>query len=118
MLQIQRITSNPLQTQTLVLPDGTSFAMTLYFIPMQFGWFITNLTYGEFILNGLRITNNPNMLFQFQNKLPFGLGCFSNYNREPSLQDDFVSGASKLYILTQAECEEYDIYIRGGALPS
>lgn len=85
---------------------------------MQFGWFFTNITYGSFVLNGLRITNLPNMLFQFQNKIPFGLACFSKANREPSLQDDFVSGNSKLYILTQAECEEYDTYVRLGTLPS
>jgi hypothetical protein len=118
MLQIQRITNNALQQQTLVLPNGKSFSMTMYFVPMQYGWFLTNITYGTFILNGLRITNNPNMLYQWQNKIPFGLGCFSTANREPSQQDDFSSGASKLYILTQAECVEYATYISGGALPA
>lgn len=118
MLQIQRITNAALQQHTLVLPDGTSFSMTLYFIPMQYGWFITNLTYGTFVLTGMRISNSPNMLYQFQNILPFGLACFSVANREPSLQEDFMSGASKLYILTEAECEEYAAYIRGGDLPA
>lgn len=118
MIQIQRITANPLQQQTLVLDDGTSFAITMYFMPMQLGWFFTNITYGNFVLNGIRITNNPNMLFQFQNLVPFGIACFSTGNREPSLQDDFVSGASKLYILSQDECEEYTAYVRGGSLPS
>lgn len=118
MLQIQRITNDPLQTQTIVLPDGTSFAMTMYFVPMQYGWFFTNITYGSFILNGLRISNNPNMLYQFQNQIPFGLACFSQANREPMLQDDFISGASNLYILTQAECQAYAAYIQGGSLPA
>lgn len=118
MLQIQRITSNPLQTQTIALPDGTSFSFTMYFMPMQLGWFFTDITYGDFVLKGLRITNNPNMLFQFQNKIPFGLACFTKGNREPSLQEDFSSGESKLYILTEEECEEYDDYVRGGNLPS
>ena len=58
------------------------------------------------------------MLYQFQNQIPFGLACFSKANREPQLQQDFVSGASSLYILTQAECQEYATYIQGGLLPS
>src|SRR6266403_3673629 len=102
MLLIQQITTNPLQSQTLVLPDGTSFFLQLYFRPMQFGWFIEKFTYGDFVLNGLRITNSPNMLNQWRNILPFGLGCFSIANREPSFQEDFSSGNSKLYVLTQA----------------
>jgi hypothetical protein len=110
---IQQITSDPLQQQTLILPDGSSLNMLVYFVPMQFGWFITNLTYGTFILNGLRITNSPNMLNQFKNQIPFGLACFSTNNREPSQQQDFSSGASTLYLLTQAEVAQYSEFLSG-----
>lgn len=120
MLLIQKISAAPLQKQTLVLPSGDSVTLTLYFIPMQQGWFITELTYGTFVLQGLRITNSPNMLSQWRYKLPFGLGCFSIANREPSLQDDFVTPPvgeppSKLYILTGAECLEYVEYLKSGS---
>lgn len=116
MFLIQRITSNPLQTQNLVLEDGTIVGLTIYFRPLQQGWFINNITYLDFVLNGLRITNSPNMLNQFRNQIPFGLGCFSTNNREPSLQEDFSSGASKLYILNQAEIELYAAFLRAGSL--
>lgn len=92
---------------TLVLPDGSSISLTIYFVPMQFGWFITELSYGDFVLNGLRITTQPNMLYQFRNVIPFGLACFSPSGREPSLQEDFASGASVLYILTAEEVQQY-----------
>lgn len=111
---ITRITSDSYQQQTLVLDDGTSFVITMYFRPLQNGWFITNITYGDFVLTEVRICNSPNILFQWQNKLPFGLGCFSTNNREPQFQDDFFSGASQLYILNESEVEEYAAYIRGG----
>lgn len=111
---IQQITADPLQQQTLILPTGASLSITLYFIALQQGWFITNLTYGAFVLNGLRITNSPNMLNQFLNQIPFGLGCFSNGNREPSLIQDFASGNSTLYLLTQAECQQYAELLSGG----
>ncbi len=107
MYLVQQITTDSLQQQTLVLPDGSGVLLQLYFRPLQEGWFINELTWGTFTLKGLRITNSPNMLHQFKNQLPFGLACFSSANREPTLQEDFVSGASKLYLLTEDEVAEY-----------
>ncbi len=114
MFLIQRVTSNPLQTQTLVLEDGSSVLLTIYFRPLQYGWFINELTYDTFTLTGMRIVNSPNMLNQWRNLLPFGLGCFSTANREPQLQQDFSSGASKLYILSAAEVTEWAEFLQGG----
>lgn len=114
MLLIQQVTAAPLQKQTLVLPEGTTLALTLSFRPMQFGWFVNELKYSDFTLHGLRITNSPNMLNQWRNLIPFGFGCFSTANREPSQQQDFSSGASKLYILTQAEVTEYAGFLNLG----
>ena len=114
MLLISQVTNDPLQQQTLILPDGSSIFLQLYFRPLQYGWFINTLTYKTFTINGLRITNSPNMLYQFRNKLPFGLACFSSGNREPSQQNDFSSGASQLYILTAAELVTLAGYINGG----
>lgn len=111
------ITDLPLQTQTIILPDGNSFFMEIYFRSMQQGWFINSITYGSnFTLNGLRICNNPNMLYQWRNLLPFGLACFSIANREPSQLQDFSSGASNIYLLTQAEVTAYTAYINGASL--
>lgn len=116
---ISAVTDNTLQQQTLVLADGTTFTMTMYYIPMQYGWFITSLTYGSFAINGMRICVSPNLLYQFQNQIPFGLACFSNVGgREPTQQQDFSSGAFSLYILSQVECQQLRAYIQGGALPS
>lgn len=114
MLLIQQITDDPLQKFNLILPDGSSLGLQIYFVPMQLGWFITELTYGDFVLNGVRITNSPNMLYQFRNQIPFGLACFSSHNREPSQQQDFSSNASLLYILTADEVAEYTRFLQGG----
>lgn len=114
MLLIQQITSDALQQQTLVLPDGSGVLLQIYFRPMQYGWFINELTWNDFTIKGLRITNSPNMLHQFRHQLTFGLGCFSSANREPSLQEDFSSGASKLYLLSETEVEEYVEFLQNG----
>ena len=113
MFQIQNLTTDARQKQTLILPDGTQIQIQIYFVPLQLGWFITGITYKDFILNGLRITNSPNMLYQFKNQIPFGLACFSTANREPSLQDDFASGASKLFVLTAEEVTFYSRFLSG-----
>lgn len=115
MYVIQQITNDAFQKQTLILPDGSPLDMTIYFAPMQYSWTITELIYASanFTLNGLRITNSPNMLYQFKNQIPFGLACFSTANREPQLQEDFASGNSILYILSQAECQAYAELLSG-----
>jgi len=113
MFQIQNLTSDSRQKQTLVLPDSTSIVLELFFIPMQFGWFISSLTYGDFVLTGVRIVNSPNMLYQFRNQIPFGLKCVTQGDREPSQLEDLSSGAVKLYILTRAEVEQYVEYLSG-----
>lgn len=113
MYQIQNLTNNSRQKQNLVLPDGSIIQIEIYFIPMQLGWFITSLVYKNFTLNGLRITNSPDILYQFKNKLPFGLACLSPSGREPTQQDDFATGASLLYILTKAEVEQFAGFLSG-----
>lgn len=113
MFQIQNITDDSRQRQALVLPDGTEILLSIYFIPMQLGWFITSLVYQDFVLTGLRITNSPDILYQFRNQIPFGIACISDQDREPTQQQDFSSGASKLYVLTAEEVSEYTEFLSG-----
>lgn len=110
---IQQITTDALQTRTILLKDGTPLTFTMNFIPMQFGWFITDLVYGDFELKGIRITNSPNFLYQFKNQIPFGLACFSVNDREPSQAGDFASGASQLYLLPEADVQAYTAFLTG-----
>lgn len=114
MLRIQQITQDPLQRQNIVLPDGSSFTLTMYYIPLQQGWFIQELTYNDFTLNNLRITVSPNILYQWKNYIPFGISCVCESNREPSLQEDFSSGAAKLYVLTEDEVTSFTEYLANG----
>jgi len=118
MLQIQHITSAPKQKMTLVLPDGSKVTMSIEFMPQQYGWFITSLTYTDtnqntFQLNGIRIVNSPNMLHQFKNQIPFGLACYTMGNREPTQQQDFSTATSILYVLTQTDVKNYALYLTG-----
>ena len=115
MLLIPGLTQSANQTITFILSDGTTFTMTLYYNQTQQGWFINNLTYSpdSFTLNGLRIGVNPNMLFQWQNVIPFGLACATQTGLDPTLQQDFVSGNAQLYVLSAAEVAQYSETLRG-----
>ena len=113
MQKIRQVTNDALQTQTIVLADGSTFDMTMYYIPQQYGWFLTNITYGNFVLNSVRITTSPNILYQYKNQIPFGIACVTKGNLEPTQQQDFADGTSALYLLTAAEVDEYSEYLSG-----
>lgn len=118
MFLIQQITSDARQKQNLVITsgdasNGTIVTLEMYFASQQYGWFITSLVYQNFTLEGFRIINSPNMLQQFKNQIPFGLACFSSQDREPTQQQDFSSGASSLYLLSEDEVAEYTEFLSG-----
>jgi hypothetical protein len=113
MNPLTQVTSDNLQKQSIILDDGTLFDLTLQFVPMQFGWFIQSLVYGEFTLQGFRVSTSPNMLRQYKNKLPFGLACFTKDNGEPTQQQDFSSGYATLYLLSAAEVALYEEILSG-----
>lgn len=107
MLEINQITNAPLQNHQIVLEDGSFVDFTIYYRPMQQSWFFNNITHNDFVLNGLRICNLPNLLMPWSNILEFGIACFSEDGRDPALLEDFISGHSRLYILTKQEVTEY-----------
>lgn len=113
MYIVQGITDDTLQTQSLNLYDGSILSYTIYFVPMQYSWVFTSLTWNSWTLTGLKVCNNPNMLRPWKNILTFGLACFSTNNREPQLATDFSSGKSTLYILSANEVQQYEDYLSG-----
>lgn len=106
MMPVSGWNTDACQTQTLVLPDGTSIRLTMYYAAMQLGWFIQNLIYGNFQVQNLKMVTSPNILIQFVNQIPFGLACFTSDGLESTQQQDLFSGYATLYVLSQAEVEE------------
>ncbi len=119
MYLVQGISKYSLQKQRLILPNGDPFLLTIQYKPQQFGWFITDMSYAptSFELKGARIVTSPNMLYQFKNRIPFGLACFTTDNQEPTNQEDFSSGYASLYVLSEAEVRALAEYISGQARP-
>lgn len=113
MYTITNITKNYLQTQNVVLQDGSSFKFEICYKPMQYGWFIQDLVYGDIEIKGMRICVNPNMLHQFMNILPFGIACYTTLGREPTQLEDFSSGNFQLLVLSKDETTAYKAYLSG-----
>lgn len=114
MLKIGGITDDPKQKHTILLPDGKKVVINLAFKPQQTGWFV-KITYLDFVVYNLRVVTSPNMLHQFKNIIPFGLGCFVDGDQEPLFMNDFLSGRARLYILTQAETNQFEDVLNGQA---
>lgn len=107
MFLIERLTNNPNQKHSFTLENGLNLSFILSFKPMQQCWFFEQLVYQSFTLNSFRVANNPNLLYQWSNILPFGVACFSSGYRNPELQDDFQTGYSRIYLLSETEVAEY-----------
>jgi len=113
MRKINGITNEPKQVLSVPLDDGSTFELTLSYMPRRENWVIVNLQHLDFSLKGYRIYNSPNILHQFRNLIPFGIGCFSVEDREPMLLEDFQSGNTELYVLDSEETERYWRFISG-----
>ena len=112
MIQVNTLTDDVYQSQTINYNNG-SIAFTLKYFPNQLSWFIEQLTYGSFIVQGLRVSTNLNVLRQFKNLIPFGLMCLTSDNNDPTQQQDFSSGYASLYVLDQADVAAVEAAING-----
>lgn len=113
MQLITQVTSDVSQARTVTIPSGDTFTLQIRFVPLQLGWFITNLTYKDFGLNGYRIFTSPNILRHYENQLPFGIACLTQDGFEPSLQTDFSTGYAGLFLLSQDEVKEWSDILNG-----
>lgn len=110
MRLIQQVTADSRQSQKIKLEDGSQVEVSLYFRPMQTGWFL-DLKYLDFQVYNLRVTASLNFIRQFKNKLRFGLACIVQGDRDPMFLEDFASGFSSLYLLSEEEVQEYEDYL-------
>ena len=102
MFQLTGITSDPDQTFTTALSDGSKVTIRLVYRSRIQKYFV-DITWGTWTANSLRVCNVPNILEQWTNVLPFGLLCSVSDGLEPFLANDLVSGRCSLYILEAAD---------------
>jgi hypothetical protein len=111
MIRITSILATPSQTFQTPLADGSMLRFELIFRP-RIPAFYVNITYGDFTINGLKLCNSVNLLWQFRN-LPFGLCISLNDGTEPYFIDDFSTGRADFMILEKDDLD-YVKSIAGG----
>lgn len=91
--------------------NGDTIEITLYFQSRTNTWKM-DIICNDFELNGLRIYHLPNILNQYENIIPFGIGVLITDGGEPFLITDFSTGRVELAILTPAEVQSVnDFYV-------
>lgn len=109
MTKIQGISTDANQFFTISLPDGTSFQLTLLFKPLQQGWYMT-VEYGDFQVSNMRVTTFYNILEQYTNQIPFGIGCITSAGQDPMFAQDFQSGNAALCVLDSVDIAAIEAY--------
>ena len=99
---INNLTNFADQVTIVQLPDGTTFDFEIIYHGATERW-IMNVTYGDFVVNGVGICCLPNLLRQWVNIIPFGIACVADNAVDPFNIDDFSSGRVLLYVLTPAD---------------
>jgi hypothetical protein len=98
MLQVTGLTATPKQSVKVQLDNGDVVELNFTYRENQRAWFF-DILYKDFACYGTKLTNCPNIVRQFQNTLPFGVGCSVKDGYEPWFLNDFESGRVSVFVL-------------------
>jgi hypothetical protein len=112
MRRITEITDE-YQQQHILPIEGTDVRayLTLEYKPLHFCWNFT-LTWGDFEAYNEQVVSTQNLLRQYRNLVPFGIGILTKSGMDPMNLDDFFSGGASLYLMSKTEVDsiEADFY--------
>lgn len=111
--QITNLTNFADQNTILQLIDGSTATMELIYQGAAERW-VTNITYGSQVFNGINVCCYPNILRQWRNVLPFGLTFATADQTDPFDINDFSSGRVAVFLLDQADVNLVESTIFGG----
>lgn len=112
-LQITEITNEPKQQHIFTVEDvEEKITFYLEFKPNQNAWFF-NLDWGDFSVNNVQIVKSYNILRQFKNIIPFGIGIYTKSGQDPMVDTAFSDGDAQLFLLTADEVEEIETELYG-----
>ena len=103
MKLIPSITSDPNQTISITLDDGSKINMVIVYKENQSGWFYSVVWGSITLFNNKRIVSSPNMLRSLRGIIPFGIACTTTDGYEPVFKDDFSNGRASIYILNTTD---------------
>lgn len=113
MRQITEIT-NEYQQQHILPIDGTDIKATLLleYKPLLYCWNFT-LTWDTFETYNEQVVTTQNLLRQYRDLVPFGIGIKTKSGLDPLTLDAFSSGEASLYVQNAAEVAEIEAFYYG-----
>lgn len=100
MIELTEITDAPKQKFVVVLENNETFDLLLEYSENVEAWYMS-VTYNNFVLSGKKIVKHPNLLRQFKNIIPFGIGI----DVEPYFLKDFLTKRVTLNILNEDDVQ-------------
>lgn len=94
---IDKVGNESKQNIKVVLSDGETLSLYLWFSPICSCWFV-NVNYKDFVLNGLQLVYSNNILIQYERIFPFGMQIASRTGLSPMLIDSFVNELNAVII--------------------
>lgn len=107
--KIDGLTIDPKQEFFAVIAGYDSAKISLEFKPNQFGWFMA-VEWGDFVVRNLRVTNFPNILYQFKNTLPFGIFVDGANGLDPLVFNAWTTN-NALYILDEIDKQTIEVQL-------
>lgn len=117
MNYINGITAQSAQITGLTLEDGSVAQLAIYFRPQQNGWFFDVTWPGSdkfpvpFVCLGRRLVTSANLLRQFREVIPFGIGCFTISGADPMTLTCFFDGTAVLTMLGAADVAAAEVAV-------
>lgn len=104
------VSAEPIQEHTLPVPGyADSAILTLEYRPDQYAWFFS-VTWGEWGINNVRLTTDPNILRQYSRVLPFGFAVLSSDGADPLFVDSFSTVVCEMYMIDAADIDVLGVY--------
>lgn len=112
MQRITNLSNEADQVSKVVLADGSVVTFEFFYLPAIERWAFS-LSHTAITLGRSILCAGPNILREFKNIIPFGLGCYTTDGADPFYIEDFASGRVTLFVLDASEVEFFEQAVFG-----
>jgi hypothetical protein len=107
VLQITEITSEPKQKHLLSIEGYEKATLYLEFKPNQNAWFFS-IVWQDFSTYNIQLVKSYNILRQFKNIIPFGIGIYTKSGQDPMVDTAFSSGDTQFFLLNAEDVQSIE----------
>jgi len=104
MKQLLNLSDAAFQSTSVALGDGSSLDLFFRYRPAVQRWSM-DVAWGTFAAKGIIVTAHPNIMRQWRNVVPFGIGFISSDGADPFMLSDFLLGRVKVFVMDDSAGE-------------